>query len=190
MMRTIFQATSNFAGHVAALLTLKPASHLGFRELELVSATDERAAVQYTARSYDTMVEMLLLSGSKEGLFRFEISEKDAYTTGFGLGSEMSKSPLVAVLWGAPEESFRLINALNARFAAELREWTISQSALTPRELEILSLVAEGKTSAEVASACAIAESTVNVHVKNCMKKTATKSRAHLIATAINAGYL
>ena len=59
---------------------------------------------------------------------------------------------------------------------------------LTPRELEILTHLAEGASNAEIAKKCWISENTVKFHLKNVFKKLSVRDRgqAMMIARAIN----
>lgn len=57
-------------------------------------------------------------------------------------------------------------------------------SALSPRQREILDLVASGHTSKEIASALGISESTVNWHLANVFAKLGVSSRAEAVARA------
>jgi two-component system nitrate/nitrite response regulator NarL len=56
---------------------------------------------------------------------------------------------------------------------------------LTSRELDILKLIAAGKTNKEIANKLAITEATVKVHVKNLLKKLALKSRVEAAIWAL-----
>jgi DNA-binding NarL/FixJ family response regulator len=49
---------------------------------------------------------------------------------------------------------------------------------LSPRELEVLSLVAEGRTNHEIAERLVLSEHTVNRHVANILRKLGLPSRA------------
>jgi ATP/maltotriose-dependent transcriptional regulator MalT len=51
-------------------------------------------------------------------------------------------------------------------------------AALSPRELEVLSLVAEGRTNREIAQRLVLSEHTVNRHVANILRKLGLPSRA------------
>lgn len=55
---------------------------------------------------------------------------------------------------------------------------------LTPREHEILSLVAEGQTNRQMAEALGIAENTVKNHIKNLLEKLSLDNRVQLAAFA------
>jgi len=57
--------------------------------------------------------------------------------------------------------------------------------ALTPREREIVSCVALGRTSSEIAEQLVISTETVRTHVRNAMTKTGAKTRAQLVAMAL-----
>jgi DNA-binding CsgD family transcriptional regulator len=56
---------------------------------------------------------------------------------------------------------------------------------LTPRESEVLRLVALGNTSVEIAEHLVISKETVRTHVRNAMGKTGAKTRAQLVALAL-----
>jgi DNA-binding NarL/FixJ family response regulator len=59
---------------------------------------------------------------------------------------------------------------------------------LTGREREVLRMVAEGKTSHQIASRLSIALKTVLHHRNNMMKKLALHNRTELIKYAIRKG--
>ena len=56
---------------------------------------------------------------------------------------------------------------------------------LSPRQREILALVAAGRTSKEIASDLGIAESTVNWHISNVFGRLGASSRAEAVALAM-----
>ena len=59
---------------------------------------------------------------------------------------------------------------------------------LSPRETEVLRLVASGKTTKEIGAELAIAASTVNWHVGNVHTKLGASSRAEAVAVAMTTG--
>jgi ATP/maltotriose-dependent transcriptional regulator MalT len=61
---------------------------------------------------------------------------------------------------------------------------------LTPRELEVLRLIADGRTDREIAIGLSISEHTVHRHVSNILTKLALSSRSAAVARAANAGLL
>lgn len=60
----------------------------------------------------------------------------------------------------------------------------------TPREIEILQLVAEGCSTGTIASALFISPETVKSHVANAMARLGASSRAHAVALAYRRGLL
>ncbi len=56
---------------------------------------------------------------------------------------------------------------------------------LTRREREVVSLVALGLTSPEIAEKLCISEATVRTHVRKSMAKLGARTRAHLVAIAL-----
>ncbi len=61
---------------------------------------------------------------------------------------------------------------------------------MTPRELEVMTLLAYGHTNAEIAEKLCISERTVETHRTNIMTKLEFKSRAELVRFAIDNGML
>ena len=61
---------------------------------------------------------------------------------------------------------------------------------LTPREMEVLTLLAYGHTNGEIADKLRISERTVETHRTNIMTKMEFKSRAELVRFAIDNGML
>jgi DNA-binding CsgD family transcriptional regulator len=60
----------------------------------------------------------------------------------------------------------------------------------TPREKEILSNIAQGKTFSEIADFLNISPHTINTHKKNILKKTDCKNTTELIARCIREGVI
>ena len=59
---------------------------------------------------------------------------------------------------------------------------------ITARESEVLGLVADGCSTAEIARCLWITEDTVRTHVKRMMSRLEARSRAHLVAIAFREG--
>lgn len=59
---------------------------------------------------------------------------------------------------------------------------------LTPRELEVLELVAGGKTNNEIAESLVIAEGTVKNHLKNIFEKLHLRNRTQVAVYAVRRG--
>jgi PAS domain S-box-containing protein len=61
-------------------------------------------------------------------------------------------------------------------------------SELSPREHEVVRLVALGETGPEIAGELHISHQTVRTHVRNAMEKLGARSRAQLVAKALAEG--
>ena len=60
---------------------------------------------------------------------------------------------------------------------------------LTPRESEVLRLIAAGKSNREIARALFVSEATVKTHVNRIFAKTGSRDRAHAVRYAYTHGY-
>jgi DNA-binding NarL/FixJ family response regulator len=66
----------------------------------------------------------------------------------------------------------------------------VGDALLTPRELEVLRLVAAGRTNREMARELVLSEHTVNRHVTNILTKLGTGSRSAAVAEAMRQGLM
>jgi DNA-binding CsgD family transcriptional regulator len=65
----------------------------------------------------------------------------------------------------------------------QLADLVVRSRALTPRELEVLALVARGRSNRQIASALGLSEWTVQDHVKALLAKFEVTSRGELVAS-------
>jgi PAS domain S-box-containing protein len=105
----------------------------------------------------------------------------------------------VSVQWAANPEKVTgrrlvLFVALStSRWGAHARRSLgapLSKLPLTTRELEIVNLIALGRTGPEIADELRIAHDTVRSHARNAMLKSGARSRAHLVAKALGEGFV
>jgi DNA-binding NarL/FixJ family response regulator len=59
---------------------------------------------------------------------------------------------------------------------------------LTPREREIVTLIASGLSNEEIAARLYVSQSTVKTHASRAMMKLAARDRAQLVVAAYEAG--
>jgi two-component system NarL family response regulator len=89
--------------------------------------------------------------------------------------------------------SLRLVHdggrPIPAEVAARLAD-RIGQPALTRREIEVLELIGKGCRNKEVGGQLGITEETVQVHVKNIMKKLGVHDRTEALTSALRRGIL
>jgi len=129
------------------------------------------------------------------------------WTESLGLGHFAGEANMVtsdglgvSVQWGATVEvatgrRLVLFVALStSRWGERFRRRDVdddvsSSDALSPREKEIVHLVALGLTGPEIADELHISHDTVRTHVRNAMSKLNARSRAHLVARALAEGH-
>src|SRR5262245_10008670 len=73
--------------------------------------------------------------------------------------------------------------------AARLAEH-LGEEDLTAREIEVLRLIQDGYRNKQIADQLAIAETTVNFHIKNLVDKLGANDRTHAVTIAIRRGFL
>jgi DNA-binding NarL/FixJ family response regulator len=90
-------------------------------------------------------------------------------------------------------ETIRLVHAGKIRVAssvaARLAEH-LTDDQLTPREIEVLELVATGHRNRQIAARLTITEETVKVHVKNVIAKLGANDRTHAVTIALQRGII
>ncbi|MBX9654255.1 response regulator transcription factor [bacterium] len=64
------------------------------------------------------------------------------------------------------------------------------QAALTPREFEVLTLVAQGLANKEIAVKLGTASGTIKIHVQNILSKLQASDRTHAVTIALQRGIL
>jgi DNA-binding NarL/FixJ family response regulator len=66
----------------------------------------------------------------------------------------------------------------------------MSETALTEREVEVLGLIADGKSNKRIAYDLSINEETVKTHVKNILSKLHASDRTHAVTLALRRGII
>ena len=81
-----------------------------------------------------------------------------------------------------------IARALDERVIASLRKRPTDTYGLSPREREVLNILAEGRTDRDIASRLFISERTVHVHVRRILSKLGVSSRTEAAGVAIRGG--
>lgn len=97
----------------------------------------------------------------------------------------MPKDELLAVIRSVHAGRRRVSPEVAARIAEHLGE-----EELTTRELEVLRLIPHGYRNKQIANRLAIAETTVNFHIKNIVDKLGANDRTHAVTIALRRGFL
>ena len=92
------------------------------------------------------------------------------------------------IVW-TPEQDGLLGKLADWEVAQRLSEY-FPQMALTPRETEVLGLVANGLGNKEIADRLGTATGTVKIHVQNILEKLSASDRTQAVTIAIQRGIL
>jgi two-component system nitrate/nitrite response regulator NarL len=113
--------------------------------------------------------------GSGDTLVRvLELVLKDQQI--FAMGRSIAKTAIESVAKTAANNDTNKV-------VGELRD-----SKLSPREREVLTCLAEGKSNKVIARQCGLCESTIKVHLKAILRKTKTHNRTQAAIWAIEQG--
>lgn len=107
---------------------------------------------------------------------------RDAYATAAELGARPLLDELEALARRAR------IDLKRSDVPADTRKGALDQFELTPREIEVLGLLAHGLTNREIAGRLFISDKTASVHVSHILSKLAVPNRAAASATAHRLG--
>jgi len=88
----------------------------------------------------------------------------------------------------APSITRRLLDRFAASLDVSERKPPPELDSLTPRELEILRLIAGGLTNAEIAAQLVVSETTVKTHVSSVLRKLRLRDRVQAVVLAYEAG--
>ena len=90
-------------------------------------------------------------------------------------------------------ETIRAVHAgqkrVSSEVAVEIAEHS-TDDALTPREVDVLRLVANGKMNKEIAAELSLTEETVKSHIRNILAKLEAKDRTHAVAIGVKRGII
>jgi DNA-binding NarL/FixJ family response regulator len=97
----------------------------------------------------------------------------------------MPKNELLGVIRAVHAGNRHVPAAVAARLAEHLGD-----EDLTDRELDVLRLIRDGYRNKQIADELAVAETTVNFHIKNLVAKLGANDRTHAVTIAVRRGLL
>ncbi|MBA2515684.1 MAG: response regulator transcription factor [Solirubrobacterales bacterium] len=168
---------------VEKALAVKP--DLCVLDVSMPRMTGLQATRQIRAHLPDTRV--LILSMHDDERYLFDALKAGA--AGYVLKREVDHALLDAVRAVSRGEAF-LTNAVERSL---IREWMSDDSTgpdepLSPREQEVLKLIAEAYTNKRIAETLHVAEKTVESHRANLLRKLGMRDRVELVRYAIRRG--
>jgi DNA-binding NarL/FixJ family response regulator len=114
------------------------------------------------------------------------------YLTKDATRAEIGRAVLAAAAGQAvldPEVQQRLLSAAARAPAAPSGGRQEDESDLTPRESEVLRLIATGRSNREIARALFVSEATVKTHINRIFAKTGSRDRTQAMRYAYTHGY-
>ena len=134
-------------------------------------------------------LRVLILSMHDNEEFFFEALRVGA--SGYGLKSAAQEDLVEACRAALRGEPFLYPRAVGALIRAYLESGDRGGDLdpLTPRETEVVKLIAEGHTSREIAGVLSISEKTVERHRANVLEKLGLRDRVALTRYAVRRGY-
>lgn len=103
---------------------------------------------------------------------------------------EAADTELIEAVRRAAQDQMYVTPGLGARLARESADALDVATLLSARELEVLGLIAEGHTNAEIASRLFLSVRTIESHRAHIQRKTGRATRAELVALAREQGLL
>ncbi len=133
-------------------------------------------------------VSVLILSMYDDDRYLFEALKAGA--SGYVLKTQADADLMAAVRAVEKGEPFLTPAAQRALIKDVLGEGAERSDDLTPREQEVVKLVAEAHTNKEIAEILHLSEKTVENHRSNAMRKLGMRDRVELVRYAIRKGLI
>ena len=177
-------------GNEAVARALRDDIDLAILDIAMPTMTGLQAARELSRRRPD--LRMLILSMHDDEGYLYEALR--AGTSGYVLKSVADRDLVAAVRAAMRGEPFLYAGAERALVrdyvqAARAGE-TLPEDPLTPREQQIVKLIAESHTNRQIAEVLTISEKTVETHRANILEKLGMRDRVELTRYAIRRGFV
>jgi DNA-binding NarL/FixJ family response regulator len=177
-------------GMEAVEMTLAENVDLAILDVSMPKLTGLQATAELLRRRSDLRV--LILSVHDNEQYFFEALKAGA--AGYVLKSAANRDLIDACRAAMRGEPFLYPNAVRALIREYLeqarRGEAVPEDPLTPRELQVVKLIAEGLSSDEIAEALVISRKTVDHHRANLLGKLGMRNGAELTRYAIRRGLI
>ena len=173
-------------GAEARDLVIRMRPDLAILDVKMPKLTGLQATREIKAQAPD--VSVLILSMYDDERYLFEALKAGA--SGYVLKAQADSDLMAAVRAVEKGEPFLTPSAQRALIKDVLGEGTTRSDELTPREQEVVKLVAEAHTNKEIAGILHLSEKTVENHRSNAMRKLGMRDRVELVRYAIRRGLI
>lgn len=167
-------------------LVISEKPDLAILDVKMPGLTGLQATREIKAQVPDTAV--LILSMHDDERYLFEALKAGA--SGYVLKAQADEELLEAIRAIERGDPFLTPSAQQSLIRDLLERGEPDNSELTPREEEIVKLVAEANTTREIAAMLHLSEKTVENHRGNAMKKLGMRDRVELVRYAIRRGLI
>jgi DNA-binding NarL/FixJ family response regulator len=174
-------------GAEAVQLGLDAQVELAVLDVSMPRMTGLQAARELTSRRDDLRVLILSMHDNEQYLFE----ALRAGASGYVLKSVADRDLVEAcraTMRGEPFLYPGAVRALMKDFVERARRGESADDPLTPRETEIVKLIAEARTTREIAAELVLSEKTVERHRTNILAKLGMRDRVELVRYAIRRG--
>jgi DNA-binding NarL/FixJ family response regulator len=173
-------------GAEAVQIALRNDVDLAVLDVAMPKMTGLQAARELQARRPDVKVLMLSMHDSEQYFFEALKVGASGYVLKSGANRDLVEA-CRAAMRGQPFLYPAAVTAL-IRDYLDGRSDALPEDLLTPRERDVVKLIAEGHTSEEIASILVIARKTVDRHRANVLEKLGMRNRVELTRYAIRRG--
>src|ERR687895_323128 len=173
-------------GATARDLAIRERPDLAILDVKMPKLTGLQATREIREQAPD--VAVLILSMHDDERYLFEALKAGA--SGYVLKRQADQDLLDAVRAVQRGEPFLTPDAQRALIKDVLERGLEDSDELTPREQEVVKLVAEAHTNREIAEILHLAEKTVESHRANAMRKLGMRDRVELVRYAIRRGLI
>lgn len=138
--------------------------------------------------------EAFLTNGAAEGWYQLHVPDRGPVPVEFSATANVLPARHLSVF--IPPDEISTQEAKNALALAREKPWTSvvaesgGQLQLTDREREVMTLVASGLQSGDIAERLFLSPETIKSHVHNALGKLGAHTRAHAVAIALVTGQI
>jgi PAS domain S-box-containing protein len=131
-----------------------------------------------------------LRDGTQSGRFPLRLPDGRNIEIAYSSTANIKRGLHLCVFPPPDAEHADIEEAVTSWASEETERDRAGASRLTPREREVVALLALGLNGVEIAERLVLSPETVRVHIRNARRKLGARTRAHVIALALQSGEL